>query len=90
MSEPTRSSSILEKLELQTLLASSFSHEKIRSEVQLMADNGKIRALKELDDGDQMKFLELIDQVRVRYLPRLRIANLDYRDFDPTNSDNHE
>ena len=55
-----------------------------------MADNGEIRAHKELDDGDQMKYLELIDQVRVRYLPRSRVASLDCRGFDPTNSDNHE
>ena len=90
MSKPTRSSLTSEKLELQTLLASSFPHEKIRSETQLMADNGKIRALKELDDGDQMEFLEIIDQVCVRFLPRLRIANLDCRDSDLTNSDHHE
>ena len=46
-----------------------------------MVDTGGVHALKELADGDQTTFLEIIDQVRVHYLPHL-VTNFSGRDTD--------
>ena len=80
MFESTSRRSALAKHQMQMLLISSPPHETIRSEVQFMADNGNILALKELVDEDQMRFLEIIDQVCVRYLPYFRMVNFGDRD----------
>lgn len=85
MFEPTRCSSTLAKQRMLMLLASSPPHETTRSKVQFMVDNGNIHALKELADGDQTSFLEIVDQVRVHYLSRSpKVANFSGYDADYT------
>ena len=48
---------------MQQLLGNPPSHEATRSELQLAVANDDIKAVRELEVGDQARFLEIVDRV---------------------------